>query len=1521
LVQRKIDHLELSWHDDDQVSRFVACRQPTYTQPTTLVHDWTTSTFDNNGNLVGTRTPIGTVGISTSNPVCPQLHSPQNDTCRTYDSNDNLLSTLTPMEANMSSQKFTTYTYDAFNNRLSGTDPNGNVTAIVYDNLNRPTMQYWTMAVWGAMPNPTGCEQSTSLTVPYSWFPLGDIMCFSTTAYDGVDNAVSSTDGSRFTSYQLFDAAHRVIVSTSPRNDVIFTNLVTVRVYNQDGQVTDLCPPRELSEGSADGFACGSTALFGTHTTYNAEGWVTFTTTYHPVAPTVTAEHANVVAYTYDADGNKATVTNANLFMTTYSYSVLDRMTSMLVPRVGSTAYPTTYTYDASGDQLEEDQQIDATKLIRTEYTYDADHRVVYTIHGASVAASGAPYSQANGTDVRTMNVYDPNGNIVEQFQPNAYTQLSGVGSVGNPDPDYQTAADYNADNEQIAVYQPRFDTATHAPALTDLTANATQSGECPAGAVSRFGFPSTLGVCTTKYSYDPDGNVSTVTWPTNDTNAVTTYAYTNTNQVLTETDPNPNASVGGTVASETYAYDAEGKRTDQTDANGIYTATAYTQDELPVTTTQTPNGTANVSHATSFLYDANGEEVQSTDAIGASSVTAYYPDGLTESVTDAVGDETSYVYDAVGNPVWVYSPDANAKAAANPSGTPTYNVYTEDNLLEATLIPVSATQTQRGVCYGYDRAGRKLWQGNVMITGAAIMTEPTVCAPGPPMSSFNFTLLPDSRLQQELGRNGATALSYTYDAVGNQLTSTDGTDTVTTTDTYYADDSLRTAKDGTLSDPRTTEYAYDGAGNVTARVSVPATGSTYTDTITYNDADLQATESNSISTDTVTWSYDAGGRLTQVSNALGIMYYGYAADGTLNDQQLLDDAGNILESDFSQTLDGDYRVTSDGCTTCENAAGTGVVGHTFTYQYDAAGRLIFINASGGSAAFQTYDQDGNRITHDDVVSGAYTNYTYNADNSIASTILSGTAVSATYDPKGAGVMISDGCESWTLDTFDRAMTLARATSPPSVCPATGPLTTTYQYDANGTMLTEAASGTTTTIHNDPTTSTPIVENVGSTTTTAYVLDSNGTPMEAGQGSTQLYLWDDPKGDLSTVMGGLTFLPTCQLQYDPYGTVVFGLSPSNQCETGSTFADLLYQNSRRDSSSGTYQLGSRTYDPSKNSFLSPDHFQMGTSGQDLSVQVDPLTENAYTYVDGDPVNRFDPTGHMFTTGTEGTGGDQTCTVCHTYATAETGKTRAQVNTIRTAAVRHDDAAHAVYKAAEQRKTDAAAATAASAARPGFQDGPQLTHYVPGGGACEYFGDGQVVCPDYAGNYGLTSDQYYQEGGYAPGDSRPQGFTMGDAFLVGSTVFALANLWDGEGEAQLAAEFAWESANASVDSGAVAVADDVPTLTIDAGRMPNIAQNIQTAQDSGLPSILNRETDQAIIDANRSAATKGFGGVGSPDEYPFASTMQGGAGAQVQGVPLLEQKIQGGVLSRFYQNYGIGQGDPFQVSVDWGGGGW
>lgn len=114
-----------------------------------------------------------------------------------------------------------------------------------------------------------------------------------------------------------------------------------------------------------------------------------------------------------------------------------------------------------------------------------------------------------------------------------------------------------------------------------------------------------------------------------------------------------------------------------------------------------------------------------------------------------------------------------------------------------------------------------------------------------------------------------------------------------------------------------------------------------------------------------------------------------------------------------------------------------------------------------------------------------------------------------------------------------------------------------------------------------------------------------------------------------------------------------------------------------------------------------------------------------------------------------------------------------------------------------------------------------------------------------------------------------------------------------------------------------LSETLPALEINAARMPNIAQNIQNALDEGQPSILTRQTLQAMIRANRAAACAGFCGPESPDEYPFASTLEGGAGAHVESVPLSKQNIQGGTLASFYQQYGIGPGGQFQVTVNWG----
>jgi len=110
---------------------------------------------------------------------------------------------------------------------------------------------------------------------------------------------------------------------------------------------------------------------------------------------------------------------------------------------------------------------------------------------------------------------------------------------------------------------------------------------------------------------------------------------------------------------------------------------------------------------------------------------------------------------------------------------------------------------------------------------------------------------------------------------------------------------------------------------------------------------------------------------------------------------------------------------------------------------------------------------------------------------------------------------------------------------------------------------------------------------------------------------------------------------------------------------------------------------------------------------------------------------------------------------------------------------------------------------------------------------------------------------------------------------------------------------------------------LPTVTYDYTKMPKITAHIyECITHKGLPRILTK-ANETVEKANRSAMTRGWNRLlGSPDEYPFASTYEGGKPTKgsVAGVPVHEQRVQGGTMSRFYQKYGLGDGDKFQVDV-------
>jgi hypothetical protein len=115
---------------------------------------------------------------------------------------------------------------------------------------------------------------------------------------------------------------------------------------------------------------------------------------------------------------------------------------------------------------------------------------------------------------------------------------------------------------------------------------------------------------------------------------------------------------------------------------------------------------------------------------------------------------------------------------------------------------------------------------------------------------------------------------------------------------------------------------------------------------------------------------------------------------------------------------------------------------------------------------------------------------------------------------------------------------------------------------------------------------------------------------------------------------------------------------------------------------------------------------------------------------------------------------------------------------------------------------------------------------------------------------------------------------------------------------------------------------LPTVVFKKSRIPNIVNNIRAALQAGHPRVLRRVTSEDTIDDNRNEACGPVvcPGPGDPsnfiscDEYPFASSREGGSGARTKCVPKRENDSLGATLGNFYRANNIKNGDKYCVKT-------
>ncbi|HEX2154728.1 MAG TPA: RHS repeat-associated core domain-containing protein, partial [Acidimicrobiia bacterium] len=497
--------------------------------------------------------------------------------------------------------------------------------------------------------------------------------------------------------------------------------------------------------------------------------------------------------------------------------------------------------------------------------------------------------------------------------------------------------------------------------------------------------------------------------------------------------------------------------------------------------------------------------------------------------------------------------------------------------------------------------------------------------APPTGSTSQRFTHYPNDRLKDEFGRNANEQIAHRYDAAGNPIEDRDVASNHTVTSDYYLDGLPRTVTSGlTGSAGDSTAYGYNGVGLPISRAEsgTQAHNTTYR----YNDAGLLDQLTSDLGgANTWTWKYDAAGRPFEENAPNGYkVTKTWRADDTLATQRLVNNAQTVL-ADWTYHHDELYRQKSQDFTG-KNANDVQTT-KNFTYTYWPTGELKAFN-DGTTTHNLTWDPDGNRLTFGNNITAKY-----NADDSIHESSVNGTTTTFEYLPFG-GVLRDGACNVY--DGFDRLTSIRPADSDLGRAGCEGtplPNSIEYSYDALDRQRSRKTpvDNKTTTFRYDGRASN-IAGEKRDATIFSYLIDPAGGKQAVSQTGTPgtEFLFDDGYGNLSTVAQNGNV--KCAVRYNPFGEPINPqngtlINGDNPCHSGSTMGKAFYRGGRRDESTGRYQLGSRTYDPKTSSFLTPDHYRAGGSDQNLSVGVDPLTRNSYSYVNGDPVNLIDPDGH------------------------------------------------------------------------------------------------------------------------------------------------------------------------------------------------------------------------------------------------------------------------------------------------------
>jgi RHS repeat-associated protein len=630
--------------------------------------------------------------------------------------------------------------------------------------------------------------------------------------------------------------------------------------------------------------------------------------------------------------------------------------------------------------------------------------------------------------------------------------------STSASDPAYETSYTYNSAGDVTRVTTPPVTGFPHGRSTTMTYSDGTSafpaadSGNVPAGLPVKVVSP---GGATQKISYFHDGDVARTT---NADGLVTRYTYDRLGRVLTETQISNSYPAGLTTSYSYDGQNRVSVETDPPVTNRVThvvhtprTTTTYDPDGDVLSQTVDDLSGGNPSRTVRYSYTRHDQVASHTDAVGNTTTYTYDAYGNKASETDPNGNTTDYTYDPNGHlldtillnftgdpaepapPVNLiessraYDPAGRLASITDAMGNTTSYTYTDNGLL-ATTTRTNPSRTSRYVqeSDGYDAAGnviRRVTGNGATVTDytvdAADRTTAEVVDPAGLDRTTHVSYTPDDQpaVTTLTGPSGATEVtSQTYDPMGNPTSRTVSSGGSKPLTTRWALDQRGLPTSMTDPDGNTTSYVYDQAGKLAVTTQPPVTveaggglpSTVRPVTMTGYDAFGDATQSEDPNDNVTTSAYDGDGHL--VSRTLpSYTPPGSSSPITATTRDSYDGNGNLIKQ-------------------------TDPLGNVTTSGYDQLGDQTSVNEPNGGVTRYTYDNDGNKVSQTGPT-GARTQYTYD---------FMGRQVTAAVLDRFPSPQASVTTYSYTPSPSDPGGAwLSAVTSPDGV-------TTTYGYDAVG---------------------------------------------------------------------------------------------------------------------------------------------------------------------------------------------------------------------------------------------------------------------------------------------------------------------------------------------------------------------------------------------------------------------------------------------------------------------------------------